>query len=138
MSKSLDEMDKYYSLQYHKEIAFIKSNMIFRSLSKDSFHINERIDLYDTYKFHLSTEQLLEIQQRLINEQTELIHDQKKVINDKEKLCRKLLSDIELTNNNLKTVLSSAQRIAQLPITKNPIKKYKAYKEMLSNIIKTD
>ena len=136
MSKSLDEMNKYYNGQYNKEIEFIKSSITFRSLNKDFFHINERIDLYDTYKLHLSAEQLSEIQQRLISDQTKMINEQKKIIDDKEKSCKKLLSDIELANNNLNILLRSAQKIAQIPITKHPIKKYKAYKEMLVNIIK--
>lgn len=134
MSKSLEEMDRYYDHQYHKEIEVVESNLIARSISKVIFHINDRIDLYDTYKLHLTTDQLVEIQQRLISDQTELIHEQIKEIKDMEKQCRKFSSEIELVNDHLNLVVNSVQKIAMTKFIRNPFKKYKAYKEMLSNI----
>jgi glycosyltransferase involved in cell wall biosynthesis len=131
MSISFDEMDKYYSFRYHDEIELIKSNLIMRSLKKDSFDYSQRLELYDAYKSHLSKEQIIDFQEYLISNLAKLIQEQKETISEKEELCKKLRLEADSAIKSIDTVHDYAQRVAMLRFIRHPIKKYKAYKELL-------
>jgi hypothetical protein len=124
-------MDKYYSFRYHDEIELIKSNLIMRSLKKDSFDYSQRLELYDAYKSHLSKEQIIDFQEYLISDLAKLIQEQKETISEKEELCKKLRLEADSAIKSIDTVHDYAQRVAMLRFIRHPIKKYKAYKELL-------
>jgi glycosyltransferase involved in cell wall biosynthesis len=136
MSTSFDEMDKYYSFRYHDEIALIRSNLIMRSLKKDSFDYSQRLELYDAYKSHLSKEQIINFQEHLISDLAKVIQEQKETISEKEELCKKLRLEANSAIKSMDTVHDYAQRVAVLRFIRHPIKKYKAYKELLIRTMK--
>ena len=110
--------------------------MISRSLMKDSFDPGQRLDLFETYKPHLSKEQVTEFQENLISDQAEKIKEQEEAISDKEELCIKLRSEADSVKESMDTVLDYARRVGMIRFIRNPIKKYKAYKDLLLTINK--
>jgi glycosyltransferase involved in cell wall biosynthesis len=131
MSKALEDMDQFYDFRYHDAITSMISNMFLGILSNPTFHIYDRIELYNRCKIHLSSEQQIEQQQRFIE-------DQKQLLSDKENECRQLQSEITQRDNDLKTLSNAVKKITQFPVLQHPINKYKAYKSMLLKFSKNN
>ncbi len=71
--------------------------------------------------------------QRLLQYQTKA-HNLK--IENKINLLQKRQEEINQNNNKMKILMGNIQKVAKIPITKNPINKYKAYKALLSTYYK--
>jgi len=135
MLDTLNEMDEFFNFKYYEDIAFIKSHIFSAILNKKKFSIDDRKLLYQQCKEYLLTEHnALWIQElyTFLEEQKILIENQNKTIKDKTDLLQKNQEVISQYNNKVEILMDAIQNVTKFSIIVNPIKKYRAYKEILT------
>lgn len=88
----------------------------------------KRLLRYQTKK----QQHILENNLKMLKNKETLIQEKDKEIEGKINLIQKLYEEINKNTNQTETILNDIQKITKFSILKNPIKKYKAYKKVLT------
>lgn len=146
MISALEDMDLFFNFQYSEEIKFMKSEIFLSILRQKKFSMYDRMNLYKTCKHNMSDEHQIiwldslvnkiKKQQVQINNREKTIQNRNTMIQNRENtICNRnnLVSEQTYILNNIR---KSKNEVVHIQALFHPIKKYKAYKNLIKQISK--
>ena len=146
MISALEDMDRFFNFQYSEEIKFMKSKIFLGILKQKNFSMLDRMNLYKTCKHNMSdVHQIIwfdslvnkiEKQQVQIKNRNKMIENRENLTNKQNKIIKEKKNLISKQNATLHKIKKTRENVVQIQALFYPIKKYKAYKNLIKQISK--